>query len=424
MEQSAGTCLSSAAGMDETEQPAGRRLKPLLSGLSACQRTIGRDAHPGGRRRARGPRGASTARCGSTATATELAGRRRAGAGRRSPIRAPGRARARRADAARRRPRGLPPPARRRRPHAGADAHGARRRRRPGEGARRRRRRLPGQAVRARGAARPRARAAAPRARRRARAATLRFADLVLDPGRYTVHRGGRPLELTRTEFALLELFLRNPRQVLTRSLIFERVWGYDFGPASNSLEVYVGYLRRKTGGGGRAAAAAHGARRRLRPARAMSFRRRLLLACAAAVAVGRRARAPCSPTSSCATRCAGRSTIRCARPRGPSRRTVRGEARFEKRSAPVPGAGEAGDVLRLQALQGPVLFTQIFTGNARPEDPVPGGPGSPASAADLRALAAGRRDAVLQRARLPRHARCGSTRARTATARSSSRGR
>src|ERR687886_2147066 len=75
----------------------------------------------------------------------------------------------------------------------------------------------------------------------------LRFADLVLDPARYYVHRGGRPIELTRTEFALLELFLRNPRRVLTRSVIFDRVWGYDFGPASNSLEVYVGYLRRKT---------------------------------------------------------------------------------------------------------------------------------------------------------------------------------
>src|SRR5919199_4726947 len=75
----------------------------------------------------------------------------------------------------------------------------------------------------------------------------LRFADLVLDPARYSVHRGGRPIELTRTEFALLELFLRNPRRVLTRSVIFDRVWGYDFGPASNSLEVYVGYLRRKT---------------------------------------------------------------------------------------------------------------------------------------------------------------------------------
>jgi two-component system, OmpR family, response regulator MprA len=80
----------------------------------------------------------------------------------------------------------------------------------------------------------------------------LRFADLELDPLRYEVRRDGEPIELTRTEFSLLELFLRNPRQVLTRSLIFERVWGYDFGPSSNSLEVYVGYLRRKTEVGGR----------------------------------------------------------------------------------------------------------------------------------------------------------------------------
>ena len=76
---------------------------------------------------------------------------------------------------------------------------------------------------------------------------TLRFADLELDPGTREVTRGGERIELTRTEFSLLELFLLNPRQVLTRSLIFERVWGYDFGPASNSLEVYIGYLRRKT---------------------------------------------------------------------------------------------------------------------------------------------------------------------------------
>jgi len=75
----------------------------------------------------------------------------------------------------------------------------------------------------------------------------LRFEDLALDPVAYTVARAGRPLELTRTEFLLLELFLRHPRQVLTRTIIFDRVWGYDFGPASNSLEVYVGYLRRKT---------------------------------------------------------------------------------------------------------------------------------------------------------------------------------
>ena len=80
----------------------------------------------------------------------------------------------------------------------------------------------------------------------------LRFADLELEPATRDVRRGGERVELTRTEFALLELFLRNPRQVLTRSLIFERVWGYDFGLSSNSLDVYIGYLRRKTEAGGR----------------------------------------------------------------------------------------------------------------------------------------------------------------------------
>jgi len=80
----------------------------------------------------------------------------------------------------------------------------------------------------------------------------LRFADLELDPATREVRRGGEPIELTRTEFSLLELFLLNPRQVLTRSLIFERVWGYDFGFGSNSLDVYIGYLRRKTEQGGR----------------------------------------------------------------------------------------------------------------------------------------------------------------------------
>src|SRR5829696_7930669 len=81
---------------------------------------------------------------------------------------------------------------------------------------------------------------------------TLRFADLELDAGTREVRRDGERIDLTRTEFSLLELFLLNPRQVLTRSLIFERVWGYDFGFASNSLDVYIGYLRRKTEAGGR----------------------------------------------------------------------------------------------------------------------------------------------------------------------------
>jgi two-component system response regulator MprA len=75
----------------------------------------------------------------------------------------------------------------------------------------------------------------------------LRLADLSLDPATREVRRGERAIELTRTEFLLLELFLLNPRRVLTREVIFDRVWGYDFGPSSNSLEVYVGYLRRKT---------------------------------------------------------------------------------------------------------------------------------------------------------------------------------
>jgi two-component system response regulator MprA len=88
---------------------------------------------------------------------------------------------------------------------------------------------------------------------RRTGAATeaLIFGDLTLETGTREVRRGERQIELTRTEFHLLELFLRNPRQVLTRSLIFERVWGYDFGPTSNALEVYIGYLRRKTEAGG-----------------------------------------------------------------------------------------------------------------------------------------------------------------------------
>jgi two-component system, OmpR family, response regulator MprA len=75
----------------------------------------------------------------------------------------------------------------------------------------------------------------------------LRLGDLTLDPGTRDVRRGDRPIRLTRTEFSLLELLLRHPRQVLTRDRILEEVWGYDFPTTANSLEVYVGYLRRKT---------------------------------------------------------------------------------------------------------------------------------------------------------------------------------
>jgi two-component system response regulator MprA len=81
--------------------------------------------------------------------------------------------------------------------------------------------------------------------------APLWFAGLSLDPRLREVRRGQRRIDLTRTEYALLELLLRNPRQVLTRELIMDRVWQYDFGPTSNPLEVYISYLRRKTEAGG-----------------------------------------------------------------------------------------------------------------------------------------------------------------------------
>jgi two-component system response regulator MprA len=75
----------------------------------------------------------------------------------------------------------------------------------------------------------------------------LRYADLVLDPAARTVHRGDRPIDLTRTEYALLELLLRNAGRPLARDVIMDRVWGWESEPTSNSLEVFVGYLRRKT---------------------------------------------------------------------------------------------------------------------------------------------------------------------------------
>ncbi|CAI7977625.1 Response regulator MprA [Frankia sp. Hr75.2] len=79
----------------------------------------------------------------------------------------------------------------------------------------------------------------------------LSYAGVALDPASRQVLREGRELTLTKTEFELLELFLTHPRQVLSRSMIMEKVWGYDFGPSSNSLEVFVSYLRRKLEAGG-----------------------------------------------------------------------------------------------------------------------------------------------------------------------------
>jgi len=74
----------------------------------------------------------------------------------------------------------------------------------------------------------------------------LRFADLILDTGTRQAYRGERTISLTAKEYDLMELFMRNPRQVLTRDMIFDRVWGYDFGGESNIIEVYIRYLRQK----------------------------------------------------------------------------------------------------------------------------------------------------------------------------------
>ena len=194
--------------------------------------------------------------------------------------------RPRRPDAGARRHRRLPSAASRRRPDADPDAHRARRRLRPRLGPRRGRRRLPREAVRARGAPRARPRAAPAdgerRPARRARASRTSSSTR----RRTRSARERREIELTRTEFLLLELFLLNPRQVLPRSLIFERVWGYDFGP---TLQLARG-LRRLPAAQARvrrrAACPPDGARRRLCAARAMSFRARITLAAAAAVAV------------------------------------------------------------------------------------------------------------------------------------------
>jgi two-component system response regulator MprA len=80
----------------------------------------------------------------------------------------------------------------------------------------------------------------------------MRFADLVLDPTTHEVLRSGQRIELTLTEFTLLELFLKHPREVLSRGLIFTSVWGFDFGSSSNSLNVRIGHLRQKLEAGGK----------------------------------------------------------------------------------------------------------------------------------------------------------------------------
>ena len=99
----------------------------------------------------------------------------------------------------------------------------------------------------------------------------LQVADLVLDAATRHVTRAGETIDLTKLEFDLLELLIRNAGIVLSREVIYERIWGYDFGTGSKSLDVYVGYLRRKTEAGGKPRLDPHRARFRLHAARTMS---------------------------------------------------------------------------------------------------------------------------------------------------------
>jgi len=96
------------------------------------------------------------------------------------------------------------------------------------------------------GELRARLRALVRRTARSSRGEPLRFAELELDSEGHAARVGARTIDLTRTEFQLLELFMLNPRRVLSSELIYDRVWGYDFGPGGNALRVYIGYLRRK----------------------------------------------------------------------------------------------------------------------------------------------------------------------------------
>src|SRR4051794_14549729 len=140
----------------------------------------------------------------------------------------------------------------------------------------------------------------------------LSFAELRLDSGRHGVEVGESFVELTRTEYQLLELLMLNPRSVLTHTVIYERVWGYDFGPASNALRVYVGYLRRKL--------QRAGARDLIHTVRGGGFFLGGAWSCATASqgSLGSRlpwrsCSAPPSPTLRFAASCVARSTARCA---------------------------------------------------------------------------------------------------------------
>ena len=186
-----------------------------------------------------------------------------------------------------------------------------------------------------------------------------------------------RRIELSRTEFALLELFMRHPRQVLTRTQIFESVWGYDLGATSNALGVYIGYLRRKTEAGRRAAPAAHGPRRGLRAARGLIVALRARLTLMSALIVG-----VTLVLASLVAYAAVRSQQRGAGRRRPARqRGLLPGPRGARRRACRPGA--PASARRRRSLGGPGGYAQLVrpNGNALQLGPA-GGPALPVTRA------------------------------------------
>ena len=238
---------------------------------------------------------------------------------------------ARRLDAGGRRSHGDAGAPRRRQPRPHPDAHGPGRDRRPGRRPRRRCRRLPPQALRPRRAA-GRIRALLRRAQPAAADGTtppqLALADLRIDTGARRVWRSGSELDLTKTEYDLLELLVRNAGIVLDHSTIYERIWNYDFGPDSKNLAVYIGYLRRKTESDG-SSRHPHRARSRLhrpiRPGsgRPMSLRWKIALAVALSPPP-RRWWSALPGTGRRVTACTTRSTVRSSSSTSRAPRAVR----------------------------------------------------------------------------------------------------
>ena len=183
---------------------------------------------------------------------------------------------------------------------------------------------------------------------------SLRFGELELDADAHAARIGERSIELTRTEYQLLELLMLNPRRVLSSELIYDRIWGYDFALAGNALRVYIGYLRRKleAGGGPRLIQTVHGVG--LRAARAVSLRRRIAAAAALAVAAVAVMLAAAATDDAIAPDRPGPAgaVARSRRHRGRQRAWAAAD-QADRRSAAEPGGGPRACALPRRAARG-----------------------------------------------------------------------